>query len=76
MPCRTDGVNLPRRKVTVGYVAANPRLPMDEIGHEPPVGSPLQFPGFFAAFSRKRSLNLRRAIFSPDRLQCSVNGHW
>jgi arginyl-tRNA synthetase len=33
MPCRTDGVNLPRRKVTVGYVAANPRLPMDEIGH-------------------------------------------
>ena len=41
-------------------------------GHEPPVGSPLQFPGFFAAFSRKRSLNLHRQAFSPDWLQCSV----
>ncbi len=45
-------------------------------GQDRSVGSLLQFSGSFAVLSRKRSSNLRRRVFSPDRLQCSGIGHW
>jgi hypothetical protein len=45
-------------------------------GQKGTFGSLLQFPGLFAVVSRNRSLNRRRQVLSPGRLQCSGSQHW
>jgi hypothetical protein len=58
-------------KFNGGFVVVNLGGAMVEFGQERPVGSLLQFSGNLAVFSRKRPLDRRHPIPSPDRLHCS-----